>query len=88
MTPRLDEQLRQPKAREAAQMISSRLGDPDQCTQCSTQALATTLTDYVKGLREAKKSGNLTKEERKELKAEVKFLFKSVKKDIKTIWKD
>jgi hypothetical protein len=86
-TPHLDYQLTQPKTVAILQTLGSKLSHSSQCTQCATETLATSLADYVKGLREAKKNGELSKEQRKELKMEVKFLFKSVKKDVKTIWK-
>lgn len=38
-------------------------------------------------MREAKRNGEWTKEERKGMKAEFKAVFKPMKKDIKALWK-
>lgn len=38
-------------------------------------------------MREAKRSGEWSKEDKKALKAEVKAMFKPVKRNIKALWK-
>lgn len=53
--------------------------DGEHCTRCTANDVLRTLTKYVFDLREAKKSGNFSRQEKKALKVEVKGLLKEVK---------
>jgi hypothetical protein len=63
------------------------LADERQCTKCTVESISTLLTSHARDIRAAKQNGEWSKEERKALKAEVKGLFKGVKKDVKSLWK-
>ncbi|KAL4809804.1 hypothetical protein BDV18DRAFT_129679 [Aspergillus unguis] len=90
-TPHLDHELQQPYAQAMIQALTTALNDladPNKCTKCTIENSSTLLTGHVRELRAAKKNGQWSKAERKALKAEVKSSFKSVKKDIKALWKE
>jgi hypothetical protein len=85
-TPHLDKLLQnRPKAelRDLADIVQT-LNDGDQCAKCAVQAAVTIITGFVQELYTAKKSGKLSKEDKKALKLEVKGLVKGMKGDIKS----
>lgn len=85
-TPHLDKLLQnRPKAelRDLADIVQA-LNDGDQCAKCAVQAAVTIITGFVQELYTAKKSGKLSKEDKKALKLEVKGLVKGMKGDIKS----
>lgn len=85
-TPHLDKLLQnRPKAelRDLADIVQA-LNDGDQCAKCAVQAAVTIITGFVQELYTAKKSGKLSKGDKKALKLEVKGLVKGMKGDIKS----
>ncbi|KAF4445639.1 hypothetical protein F53441_10639 [Fusarium austroafricanum] len=84
-TPHLDRLLQnRPKAelQGLADAVES-LAHGDQCAKCAVQAAVTIITGFTQELYTAKKSGKLSKEDKKALKSEVKGLVKGMKGDIK-----
>lgn len=63
------------------------LANEKKCTRCAVQDISTQITGHVREMREAKRNGEWTKEDRKAMKAEFKAVFKPMKKDIKALWK-
>lgn len=53
--------------------------DGEHCTRCTANEAARTLTRYLFEIRQAKKEGNWSKEDKKKLKVEVKGLMREVK---------
>lgn len=89
-TPHLDRELQKPQAKEILHVITTALNniaDEKQCTKCTLQSTSTLLTSHARDIR-AVKHGEWSKEDRKTLKAELKGLFKGVKKDAKGLWKE
>ncbi|KAL4936319.1 hypothetical protein BDV06DRAFT_216773 [Aspergillus oleicola] len=90
-TPHLDHELQQPYAQAIIRALITVLNDlasEKKCTKCTIENSSTLLTSHVRDIRAAKKKGQWSKAERKALKAEVKSSFKSVKKDVKALWKE
>ncbi|CAL5873436.1 uncharacterized protein PFLUO_LOCUS7715 [Penicillium psychrofluorescens] len=89
-SPLLDRELQKPEAKEIISALSSALNDlsdEGKCTKCTVENISTLLTSHAREIRAAKQNGEWPKEDRKALKAEVKGLFKGVKKDVKALWK-
>ncbi|KAL4961070.1 uncharacterized protein BDV14DRAFT_181106 [Aspergillus stella-maris] len=90
-TPHLDHELQQPYAQSIIRALTTALNDladSNKCTKCTIENSSTLLTTHARDIRAAKKNGQWSKAERKALKAEVKSSFKSVKKDVKALWKE
>ncbi|KAJ5161448.1 hypothetical protein N7492_006840 [Penicillium capsulatum] len=90
-SPLLDHELQNPRAKEILLVLSkglNDLSDDKKCTQCTVQEISTALTGHVRDIKTAKQNGEWSKKERKTLKAEIKSIFKPVKKDIKVLWKE
>ncbi|KAJ5928809.1 hypothetical protein N7466_007765 [Penicillium verhagenii] len=88
---RFDRELERPQAQEIIRALKQALNDindQEKCTKCAVENASTVLTTQVREIREAKRNGEWTKEERKALKAETKAIFKPVKKSIKALWKE
>ena len=88
--PLLDRELQKPRSKEIIQTISATLNDlasEKQCTRCTVKSISILLTGHVREMREAKRTGEWSKEDKKALKAEARAMFKPVKKDIKALWK-
>ncbi|KAJ5785197.1 uncharacterized protein N7503_010409 [Penicillium pulvis] len=88
---RFDRELQRPQAQEMIRALTKALNDindQDKCTKCAVENASTLLTTHVRDIRALKQNGEWTKEERKALKAEVKGIFKPVKKSVKALWKD
>ncbi|KAJ5646857.1 hypothetical protein N7490_003229 [Penicillium lividum] len=86
-----DRELQKPQAQEIIRALTKALNDindNEQCTKCAVQNASTLLTTHVREIKTAKRNGEWTKEERKALKAEVKGVFKPVKKAVKALWKE
>ncbi|KAJ5098918.1 hypothetical protein N7532_005919 [Penicillium argentinense] len=89
-TPLLDRELQTERAQDIIGLLAKALNnvtDGTKCTKCTVDEVSALLTDHVKSLRLAKQNGEWSKEERKTLKAEVKLLFKPVKKGVTSLWK-
>ncbi|KAJ5671888.1 hypothetical protein N7507_001015 [Penicillium longicatenatum] len=88
---RFDRELQKPQAQAMILALTKALNDindQEKCTKCAVENASTVLTTHVRGIRELKQNGEWTKEERKALKAEVKGIFKPVKKSVKALWKE
>lgn len=88
--PRVDRELQKPQAKEIIRTLVAALNDitdEKKCTKCTVESISTILTGQVRDLRAAKRNGTWSKEDKKALKAEVKALFKPMKKDLKSLWK-
>ncbi|KAJ5543168.1 hypothetical protein N7461_009171 [Penicillium sp. DV-2018c] len=88
--PLIDNELQKPHAKEIIRLLTAALNDltnEKKCTRCTVESISTQLTGHVRDLRAAKRSGAWSKEEKKAYKAEVKGLFKPIKKDLKKLWK-
>ncbi|KAJ5525448.1 hypothetical protein N7494_012098 [Penicillium frequentans] len=88
---RFDRELQRPQAQEMIRALTKALNDindQEKCTKCAVENASTLLTTHVRDIRALKQNGEWTKEERKALKAEVKGIFKPVKKSVKALWKD
>ncbi|CAI7662391.1 unnamed protein product [Penicillium glandicola] len=88
--PLLDHELQKPQAKEILRTLAAALNDiadEKKCTRCTVENISTLLTGHVRDLRAAKRSGVWSKEDKKALKAEIKALFKPMKKDLKSLWK-
>jgi hypothetical protein len=84
-TPHLDKLLQnRPKAelQGLTDAIDS-LTRGDQCAKCAVQAAATIIIGFLQELYTAKKTGKISKEDKKALKSEVKGLVKGIKGDVK-----
>ncbi|RBQ73690.1 hypothetical protein FVER14953_10954 [Fusarium verticillioides] len=84
-TPHLDRLLQnRPKAelQVLADAVDS-LTHGDQCAKCAVQAAVTIVTGFLQELYTAKKTGKISKEDKKALKSEVKGLAKGIKGDVK-----
>lgn len=89
-SPLLDRELQKPQAKQIILLLSEQLKDlanDSKCTKCTVQNISTVLTGHVRDLKVAKQNGEWSKEDRKAMKAEMKAIFKPVKKDIKALWK-
>lgn len=89
-SPLFDRELQKPRSTEiikALSMALNDLADEQYCTNCTVEQISTLLTGYVREMREAKRSGEWSKEDRKALKTEVKAIFKPAKKNIRALWK-
>jgi hypothetical protein len=85
-TPVLHAQLQRPQARNALRVLSLALTDIAEgrgCSECSMKEVARTVTLCVHELRDAKKKGEWSKEEKKAMKKEVKATFKEIKQEVK-----
>ncbi|KAK4495617.1 hypothetical protein PRZ48_012885 [Zasmidium cellare] len=92
-TPHLDAQLSSPKYRSYLLSLSEALADladaeEPHCTKCSIDSVALTLTQLAKEVKQAKKNGEWSKEEKKALKKESKTLGKAVKADCERVWRE
>jgi uncharacterized protein YlaN (UPF0358 family) len=88
--PLVDRELQKPQAKEVIRVLTAALNDltnEKKCTKCTVESISTQLTGHARDLRAAKRSGAWSKEDKKALKAEVKGLFKPIKKDVKSLWK-
>ncbi|KAJ5332722.1 hypothetical protein MYU51_015315 [Penicillium brevicompactum] len=88
--PLLDGELMKPRSQQVLKGLAGALNDlasEKKCTRCTVEDLATQITGHVREMREAKRNGEWTKEERKAMKAEFKAVFKPMKKEIKALWK-
>ena len=56
--------------------------------KCVVDEAAKALTSCTRDLRAAKKGGEWSKGDKKALKKEAKGLFKGVKRDVKSMWKN
>ncbi|KAM0250865.1 hypothetical protein ACHAP5_002085 [Fusarium lateritium] len=85
-TPHLDKLLQnRPKAKiQELADIAQTLNDGEQCAKCAVQAAVAIITGFVQEMYTAKRSGKLSKEDKKALKLEVKGLMKGIKGDIKS----
>lgn len=81
-TPSLDVHLSTPAAKSAVHSITTALDhatDGAHCTRCTANEAARTLTRYLFEMREAKKAGEWSKEDKKRVKVEMKGLMREVK---------
>jgi hypothetical protein len=81
-TPFLDAQLHTTAASSGVDAITHSLHaatDGEHCTCCTANEAARTLTRYMFEMRQAKKTGKWTKEDKKALKVEMKGLMREVK---------
>jgi hypothetical protein len=88
-TPLLDTHLREPRIKASLQALSSLLADAVEggtCLECVTEAAAHTLTSCLRDFQMAVKSGQLSRKEKKALKAEAKGLAKDMKHNIHHAW--
>ncbi|KAJ4127848.1 hypothetical protein NW768_008127 [Fusarium equiseti] len=84
-TPHLDHLLQsRPKAelQGLADAVES-LKHGDQCAKCAVQAAVSIIAGFVQEVYTAKKSGKLSKEDKKALKSEVKDIMRGMKGEIK-----
>ncbi|CAG9954552.1 unnamed protein product [Clonostachys rosea f. rosea IK726] len=88
-TPTIDKHLRQFHVNDRLQALApgTTALDGQGCTRCTVEAVTSVLSGYTRDLKAAKKSGQLTKQERKAMKAEAKAMSKEIKKDLKATWK-
>ncbi|OQE31731.1 hypothetical protein PENSTE_c001G04720 [Penicillium steckii] len=89
-TPLIDRELHSARGLETVQILSTALNDltdGNKCTKCTIESLVTLLVGQLKEVRLAKQNGEWSKEDKKTLKAETKFLFKPAKKSLKEILK-
>ncbi|OBS24675.1 hypothetical protein FPOA_05215 [Fusarium poae] len=85
-TPHLDRLLQsrpQSELQGLADAVES-LRQGDRCAKCAIQAAVSIITGFLGEIYTAKKSGKLSKEEKKALKSEVKGLAKGMKEGIKS----
>lgn len=95
-TPILDAHLRQASTRARLLELRDALdrviaADEGNCIKCTTSQAAGALFLYLRDLREAKKNGEYSKQDKKAWKEEVKGLAKDVKRDrawLKRRWKE
>ena len=89
-TPHIDAQLQQPKARAALLALSTTFAaaaEEDRCLKCTVESVIPELSVWMQDMKAKKKNGEISKEDKKALKTEMKWLFKGMKKDVKTMWK-
>ncbi|VUC29269.1 unnamed protein product [Clonostachys rosea] len=88
-TPTIDKHLRQFHVNDRLQALApgTTALDGQGCTRCTVEAVANVLSGYTRDLKAAKKSGQLTKQERKAMKAEAKAMSKEIKRELKATWK-
>ncbi|KAM0541617.1 hypothetical protein ACHAPJ_013165 [Fusarium lateritium] len=89
-TPHLDKILQSRPQAELQGLATAvqNLTHGDQCAKCAVQSAVSIIIELVQEVYTAKKSGKLSKEEKKALKMEVKGLVKGVKSDIQSQKKD
>ncbi|KAL4735896.1 hypothetical protein BDV11DRAFT_195078 [Aspergillus similis] len=90
-TPHLDHEFQQSYAQDIIRTLTAALNDladEKKCTKCTVEKSTALLTSHVRDIRDAKKNGQWSKEEKKALKTEVKTSFKPVKKAVKALWKE
>ncbi|KAJ5977290.1 hypothetical protein N7501_000632 [Penicillium viridicatum] len=88
--PLLDHELQKQQAKDIIQTLATAvndIADEKKCTKCTVENISALLIDNVRDLRAAKRSGVWSKEDKKALKVEIKYLLKPVKKDVKGLWK-
>jgi len=61
--------------------------DENKCTKCTVENLVASLEGQLKEVRLAKQNEEWSKEDKKSLRAETKFLFKPAKKSLKKVLK-
>lgn len=78
------------RGQETVKILSTALNDlvdENKCTKCTVENLVASIEGQLKEVRLAKQNGEWTKEEKKALKTETKFLFKPAKKSLKKVLK-
>lgn len=88
-TPLLDTHLREPRIKASLQSLSSLLANAAEegmCLECVMESVAHTLTTCLRDFQRAVKSGELSRKEKKALKAEAKALAKDMKHNIHHAW--
>jgi hypothetical protein len=88
-TPLLDTNLQEPRIKASLQALSSLLADVAEggtCLECVTEAAAHTLTSCLRDFQMTVKSGQLSRKEKKALKAEAKGLAKDMKHNVHHAW--
>ncbi|KAJ5400580.1 hypothetical protein N7465_011069 [Penicillium sp. CMV-2018d] len=88
--PLLDHELQKQQTKDIIQTLATAvndIADEKKCTKCTVEIISALLVGHVRDLRAAKQSGVWSKEDKKALKAEIKYLLKPVKKDVKNLWK-
>ena len=88
-TPHLDAQLQKPNARAALLSLSAAFAaaaEEGRCLKCAVQSVVPDLKVCMQDMKMAKKNGSFTKEDKKALKAEMKWLFAGIK-DVRKSWK-
>ncbi|KAE8154266.1 hypothetical protein BDV25DRAFT_135956 [Aspergillus avenaceus] len=90
-TPHLDHEFQQPQSKQILQAVIAALSDiadEHRCTTCAVETSSRLLTGYLREVREAKKSGKWSKEERKAMKKETKMLASVMKRDVGGLWRE
>ena len=90
-TPQIDGLLRQPSTVAAIQSLREALAglvDEAHCTKCATESTPKALTSFAKDIRAAMQNGQWSKEEKKTVKKEAKWLFKGMKGNMKEMWNE
>lgn len=89
-TPHIDSYLQQPSTKAAIRTLINaleNLSDDSQCTPCTAQNATLAMTELMRDMRSAKKSGEWSKQDQKAVKQEFKGMFKGIKGDMKEVWK-
>ena len=90
-TPLLDARLRQPNNRACLLALSSAFAaaaEEDRCLNCVIDSVVPDIAQCMQDVKKQKKSGEISKEDKKAMKKEMKTLFKGVKVNAKKAWKD
>lgn len=61
--------------------------NPEECTKCAAESGSKAITSFVRDVKEAKKRGEWSKEDKKAIKKELKDTFKPLKGEMKSAWK-
>lgn len=90
-TPNLDKELQKPSAHNLLLALSKAFADAansEECTRCAAESASKAVTTFVRETKQAKKTGEWSKEDKKAVKKELKDVFKPLKRDMKMAWKD
>ena len=90
-TPNLDRALQKPSAQNLLLALSKAFADaanPEQCTRCAAESGSKAISSFMVDMKQAKKNGDWTKEDKKAIKRELKHVFKPLKGEMKNAWKE
>lgn len=90
-TPNVDRELQKPSAQNLLLALSKAFADAansEECTKCAAESASKAVTTFVRETKQAKKNGEWSKDDKKAVKKELKDIFKPLKGEMKSAWRD